>query len=86
MGKEWNEMTADEIMEGFKTGAIRAGAGGGERAFQRLRMLWREEDSRLAQSAKNIAIVATVIAGLTFLATMGWWVWTFYVWTRGECV
>jgi len=25
-------------------------------------------------------------AGLTFLATVGWWVWTVYVWTRGGCV
>jgi hypothetical protein len=83
MGKEWNEMTVGDIMGGFKTGAIRAGTGEGERAFQRLRMLWREEDSKLAHSAKNIAIVATVIAGLTFLATVGWWVWTFYVWTCG---
>jgi hypothetical protein len=33
MGKGVYEMTAEEILEGFKTGAIRAGAGAGERAF-----------------------------------------------------
>jgi hypothetical protein len=58
-----------ELEEGLLSGAINITGPHGKHALERLRILWRRQDSRLAW-------IATVIAGLTFLATVGWWVWT----------
>ena len=73
MRKEWYEMNRKELEEAFKTGTILPGPGPGEKALQRLRILWRREDSRLAW-------IAIILAGLTFLVTAGWLIWTLYMW------
>ena len=86
MAKRWMEMTKKELEEAFLKGYNFQGVSHKKDALLRLRTLWRQEDSRTAQFAKTISIWAIDIAGLTFLATVGWWVWTLYVWTRGGCV
>jgi len=84
MGKEWHEMSKEELEEGFLSGSIHAVGGQGKQALERLRILWRNEDSRMAQFAKTISWWAITIAGLTFLVTIGWLVWTVFMWFKGS--
>ena len=76
MGKEWHEMSREELEQGFLSGSIHALGGQGQQALERLRILWRNEDSRMAQFAKTISIWATLIAGLALLVSLGWLIWT----------
>ena len=73
-------MTKEELEQALLQGSILPGAGGGEAAIERLRILWRQEDSQMAIFAKKISLWAVYIAGLTCFSTIGWWVWSFYVW------
>lgn len=77
MGKEWFEMSRKELEDGFLSGTLHAAGGQGKQALQRLRMLWRKEDSKLAW-------IAITLAGLTFLVSLGWLIWTIFVWTHGS--